>query len=143
MSSINFEECLYFASARLNRIVGKVSDSRFKQYGLSSTAAFILIALSQEDSLNPTQIAQQLSLDRSTITRFLDKLERDGYIVRQANGRQMDVQLTAQGLKLQPDLKREWAALNQAYLDQLGPDFEERLRQSMNDAFEKYQTQNK
>ena len=141
MSSINFEECLYFASGRLNRIVGKISDTRFKRYGLSSTAAFILMALSQEDSLNPTQIASQLSLDRSTITRFLDKLERDGFIRRQANGRQIDVQLTDKGQAMQPDLKREWAALNQAYLDQLGPEFEEHLRQALNTAFDKYQAE--
>lgn len=138
MTMINFQDCLYFSSARFNRVIGKISDTRFKQYGLSTTAAFILMALNETDVLNPTQIADQLSLDRSTITRFLDKLERDGYLQRSQQGRSINVTLTAKGKGLQPDLAREWSILNDEYIQQLGPKVEALLRETLNDAFEAY-----
>ena len=67
MAKINFDECLYFSSARVNRIVAKISDDQFNKLGLSSTAAFILMYLNTGDELNPSAIADELSLDRSTV----------------------------------------------------------------------------
>lgn len=139
MSKINFEECLYFSSARINRVIAKVSDQRFSTMGLSSTEAFILMYLDTGDELNPSSIADELSLDRSTVTRFLDKLENRNYIQRTHKGRQVLVTLTDDGMKLQKQLKKIWSDLNQAYIDMLGEDAEERLRTLLNDDFKKIQ----
>ncbi|PWG00361.1 MarR family winged helix-turn-helix transcriptional regulator [Levilactobacillus bambusae] len=135
MSNINFEDCLYFSSARFNRIVTQMSDQEFKRLGLSSTSAFILMALNADDVVSPSEIADQLYLDRSTITRFLDKLERDGYLTRTADGRRVHVQLTSAGKLLQPQLKIIWSALNEAYQQLLGKPSEERIRTLLNTTY--------
>ncbi|MYV05685.1 MarR family winged helix-turn-helix transcriptional regulator [Furfurilactobacillus milii] len=135
MSKINFDECLYFASARVNRIVAKISDDQFKKLGLSSTAAFILMYLDTGDAINPSAIADELSLDRSTVTRFLDKLQRQGYIERTSQGRSVTVALTKAGLNLQTDLKQMWSTLNDQYIELLGADGEQTLRTLLNTDF--------
>lgn len=137
MAKINFAECLYFSSGRFNRIIAQMSDREFKKLGLSSTAAFILMSLEDNDALNPSEIADQLSLDRSTITRFLDKLQRDGLIIRTSEGRKVTVVLTEQGTALQPQLKQLWSQLNEAYQRVLGVDVEERIRTELNAEFDK------
>lgn len=137
MNTINFAECLYFSSARFNRVIAQISDTQFKKVGLSSTAAFILMKLEEGDVLNPSQIADELSLDRSTITRFLDKLERDNLITRTSKGRSVQVQLSSAGRQLQPELKQIWSDLNKTYQTVLGKSFENELRKKLNQAFEK------
>ncbi|AEV96007.1 MarR family winged helix-turn-helix transcriptional regulator [Pediococcus claussenii] len=136
MNTINFSECLYFSSARFNRVIAQISDTQFKKIGLSSTAAFILMKLDEDDMLNPSQIADDLSLDRSTITRFLDKLERDEMITRTPKGRSVQVQLSSAGKRLQPKLKQIWFNLNKTYQTVLGKKFENELRENLNKAFE-------
>lgn len=136
MSGINFAECLYFASGRVNRIIAKVSDQQFNQLGLSSTAAFILMYLDSGSEINPSAIADELSLDRSTVTRFLDKLEHSNYIIRTVNGRSVIVTLTADGKALQPRLMRMWSDLNAKYQTILGEAGEQRLRELLNKDFE-------
>lgn len=136
MSQINFAECLYFSSARLNRMIAKISDDTFKKMGLSSTAAFILMGLEDGDVLYPSQLATELSLDRSTITRFLDKLQRDGLIERTMVGRSVEVRLSPAGRQLQPELMQTWSDLNKHYQDLFGVEEEATLRGHLNEQFE-------
>lgn len=136
MAKIKFDECLYFSAARVNRIVAKMSDQTFKRIGLSSTAAFILMYLGAEDQLNPSAIAEELSLDRSTVTRFLDKLETQGYLNRVSDGRTVNITLTQQGLETQDQLKKLWAQLNDQYQQALGVENEKQLRELLNQDFQ-------
>ncbi|GEK29272.1 MarR family winged helix-turn-helix transcriptional regulator [Furfurilactobacillus siliginis] len=136
MSEINFAECLYFSSGRINRIIAKISDQQFNQLGLSSTAAFMLMYLDSDTDINPSAIADELSLDRSTVTRFLDKLEHAGYITRTVNGRNVTVTLTDDGKALQPRLMTMWSDLNEHYQTILGKAGEQQLRELLNQDFE-------
>lgn len=136
MSKIDFADCLYFSSARFTRLIAKISDQQFKRVGLSPTAAFILMSLNDGDDVSPSQLADDLSLDRSTITRFLDKLEQRTLITRTANGRSVIVTLTIDGKQLQPTLKQLWADLNRSYQRLLTVGGEAQLRGLLNTAFE-------
>ena len=44
---------------------------------------FLLVAIFEEESLLPSQLAEKTALDRPTTTGLLDRLERDGWIERQ------------------------------------------------------------
>lgn len=116
-------------------MVIQMSDKAFAQVGLSPTAAFILMSLQDGDQVLPSQLAKDLFLDRSTITRFLDKLTTLELITRAQEGRHVKVTLTASGQALQPRLQQLWTALNQQYQQVFGVEGEQAVRQLLNEAF--------
>lgn len=135
MNQPKFSDCLYFASARLNRYIAKIGDTKFKQIGLSSSSAFVLMCIADNPAINPSEIADELYLDRSTITRFLDKLEVQGFITRVSDGRSVKINVTPMGHKLIPAIANVWDDLNQTYADLLGADTEKNFRATLNQHF--------
>ena len=79
-----FEECLYFNTNALARSVTKIWTAAYKEYDLSPPHAFLLRVVLAEPGLLPRELAERLKLSRSTITRFLDGLEKRGLLIRQA-----------------------------------------------------------
>lgn len=115
MTEINFTDSLYFASVRFTKILTKRCTQQFKRVALSPACAFILMSLNGDDTTTPTQLADILSVDQSTITRSLNQLEQRTLIKRENAGRHVVVSLTIDGRQLQPTLARLWTDLNRSY----------------------------
>jgi len=78
-----FERCLYFNTNHLARNIGKVWKEAFAELGLAPAHAYLLRLTIQQPGMVQKEIAEELRLEKSTITRFIDKMEYDGYLTRQ------------------------------------------------------------
>jgi len=78
-----FERCLYFNVNALSRTVNRIWTKAFKELGLSPSHAYLLRLVLEQPGLLQKDIAQQLKLEKSTVTRFLDVLQKKGYVRRQ------------------------------------------------------------
>lgn len=112
-------DCLFFSSAKLARVFGKIADDAFSKTGLSPSHALILYIVNQKGCIHPKEVGEQLYLTPSTITRFVDKLERKQLISRQTNGKNVYICTTAKGLLLQSEIIIAWNDLHARYEDVL------------------------
>jgi DNA-binding MarR family transcriptional regulator len=78
------QSCVCFNLRRGARAVTQYFDALFQAHGLRATQFTLLgaltIAAKQERALSLTQIAELMVMDRSTLTRNLQPLERDGLV---------------------------------------------------------------
>lgn len=73
-------------------------------WGLTYQQLLVLVVLWEQGSVTPSELAQALHLDRSTVSGLLKRMERDGLLVRERhadNQRSVHVALTeyASGLR--------------------------------------------
>lgn len=98
-----FEECLYFNSNALARTVSRIWTEAYRQFDLSPPHAFLLRVVLAKPGLLPRELAEELNLSRSTITRFLDSLESRDLLIRKAaekDGRELQVYPTKAAKKI-------------------------------------------
>lgn len=72
-----------------------------------------------------SELASQVGLHQSTMTRIVDRLERDGFVARERDAavkRVVGVALTAEGRTLYRQLDRECAAFTERLLDGIPAD---------------------
>ena len=73
--------CACFNLRRGAREVTRFYDSVLAPSGLTATRFTLLGAISQQGEISVTALARALGLDRTTLTRNLAHLERDGLVV--------------------------------------------------------------
>jgi len=97
-----FERCLFFNSNSLVRKLNRIWDEAYKQVGLSAPHAYMLRMVEAEPHLTQKEIAEQLQLEKSTITRFTNVLVDKGLMVKatQDDGRKNSLIATAKGKRL-------------------------------------------
>ncbi|HVJ71726.1 MAG TPA: MarR family transcriptional regulator [Sphingomicrobium sp.] len=106
---------LYGASMAVSRTYKPMLD----QLGLTYTQYLVISTLWEEDRLPISSIADRLSLESSTITPLVKRLEAAGTVTRERNPkdeRQVIVSLTAKGR----DLEKRTACLTQSLLERSG-----------------------
>ncbi len=94
--------------------------ARKRHYPLERAHYLLLGILQQQGNMNVGDLAQQLSLDKSTITRQLAAMERKALIVRSkspSDGRSVLIQATPKGTKLVTDMQKLRVARMQQMLD--------------------------
>lgn len=80
----------------------------FKQFGITYTQYLVLMLLWEHDNLIISDITDRLHLDTNTVTPLLQRMEKQGLIVRQksqSDSRQRIISLTAQGKTLEKKIK--------------------------------------
>ncbi len=118
-----FERCLYFNLNALTRKVNRVWESEFRQTGLSAPHAYVMRLVLSEPGIPQKQIAEQLHLDPSTVTRFVDALTDRQLVHRVTNDtdrRSAAVLPTEEGKRLQKKLEKIGAGLFQNMQASLG-----------------------
>ena len=106
---------LYAASIAVNRTYKPMLDD----LGLTYPQYLVLSTLWEQDGLPVSSIADRLSLESSTITPLVKRLETAGLLTRERNPkdeRQVIVSLTAKGRSL----KEKTACLTDALLERSG-----------------------
>lgn len=109
-----FEECLYFNSNAMARAVTRLWSEAYGRYGLSPSHAFLLRVVLAKPGLLPGELAEELDLSRSTVTRFLDSLEQRNFLIRKQtkeDGREFEVHPTSKAKAIQRDLNSTGAKL--------------------------------
>jgi len=81
-----FDHCLYFNLNKTTRLVNKIWDEAFAVASLSPAHGYLLLAVGKSEEAPSTQALRDvLQLDLSTVSRFVDALEKKMLIKRQAS----------------------------------------------------------
>ena len=99
-----FDKCIYFNLNALVRDLNKVWEEQFSETGLTPPLGYLLALILKSPGLSQKEVGAALNLDRSTITRFLESLEKEKLVRRETStkdGRVINVYPTkkAEGLK--------------------------------------------
>lgn len=81
-----FERCLYFNTNKLARRVNKLWNEAYAELDLAPAHAYLLRLVLSNPGITQKEIALELGLDKSTVTRFIDKMESEAYLQRLAQG---------------------------------------------------------
>lgn len=119
-----FDRCLYFNINHLAWVVNRKWDEAFKEYGLSSSHAYLLRVVLAQPGLTQREIGDVLLLDKSTITRFVNALEKKKLIKRtsqnSADAREQRIVPTPAALKVHKALEQSGQQLYEEMQRMLG-----------------------
>jgi DNA-binding MarR family transcriptional regulator len=101
--------------ARLNAV--------FAEHGLHSGQDLMLAALWQHDGVTQVELARRLEIEAPTVSRAVLRLERAGYVRREAGrGRARHIFLTDAGWALREPVERGWREADAELAGKLEPD---------------------
>ena len=94
-------------------------EERLKVHGITRATFAVLSAIFYDKKTTPVALASFIGIDGAAITRHLDRIERQGLILRErsvADRRSVNLKLTRKGSGLVPKLVAESKATNQKFL---------------------------
>jgi DNA-binding MarR family transcriptional regulator len=93
----------------MHRDAGAPFESR-GHLGLRTAQQTILVAISLMKTPTPTHLERRLSLDKSTVSRNVERMQRRGWVecVPGEDGRSHQLKLTAQGAQLLRESAAAW-----------------------------------
>lgn len=129
--------CLYFSTNSLARLITKLADEEFRVTGLSPAHAFVMMVVNEKPGILPGEISNRLQIAPSTVTRFIDQLEKKGLLKRESEGKAVKIFPLQEGMELQESIDSAWKALHGRYTNTLGDKYSDVLTQLINDAIKK------
>lgn len=90
------------------RLVTACYTPYFREYGITYPQYLVLMLLWERDNRIISEITERLRLETNTVTPLLQRMEKQGLIVRQkskADSRQRIVSLTGEGKRLEEGIK--------------------------------------
>lgn len=129
--------CLYFSLGAMSRQIQKIAEEEFRETGLSPSHAFVLMSVNARQEINPGEIAKELFLAPSTVTRLIEKLEALQLVQRENEGKYMKVITTSKGLEKDIRIRKAWENLFKRYTHTLGQSFSTKLTENLQEAFSK------
>jgi len=102
-----FDQCLYFNTTALARVLDREWTKAFKPFGLTPPQGFMLRAVLQQPGLLQGELAQALVIQRPTATRALDGLQKLDLIERRpsaGDGRELEIHPTRAARRIEADL---------------------------------------
>jgi DNA-binding MarR family transcriptional regulator len=123
MMSRMFDRCLYFNVNTLARIVNKKWAEGFEQFKLSPAHGYMLRVVLSNPGISQRQLADELRLEKSTITRFVDSLQKQKFVLRKkisSDAREQSIFPTAKAKKIHAALEELGENLYQAMASNIG-----------------------
>ncbi len=111
-----------FRLSRLNRMM---IGGALRELGLAPGQELLLMQLWDRDGCSQSDLVDRLGLDPSTVTKMLQRLERDGRVCRSRSGddgRVTIVSLTEAGRGLRCEVTRLWSDLERETVRSLSDD---------------------
>jgi DNA-binding MarR family transcriptional regulator len=114
--------CACFNFRKASRAVTQLFDSALQPGGLRSTQFVILVAVGADGTARLPELARALNVDRSTLTRNLQPLARNGLLkVREGRSeRASSVRLTPKGERALVASIPLWEKAQNTFVDRLG-----------------------
>ena len=72
--------CLSTRIRQLNRIITRVYDDAMRPLGITASQFTLLTQLAQQDGITAVEIGHTLDIEKSTLSRNLKRLLKDGHI---------------------------------------------------------------
>ncbi len=121
------ENCLFFNTNALSRHLLKIADKEFKPLNLSPAHASLMLLLFDNPGISPKKLSQNLNLTPSTITRFLDALQKKKLVLRKSKGKSAMISASSKGLQMKRQIAVAYKNLYLKYTKILGSDFANQL----------------
>jgi DNA-binding MarR family transcriptional regulator len=121
-SSVKPHGCTNLKLRQLDRVVTRHYDAYLSAAGLKNTQYSLLSHVAALGPIRPSDLAQRMGLDASTLTRNVQPLVSQGWL-RLGPGddaRSRLVEVTKEGLAKRSEAKREWKRAQLALNAQLG-----------------------
>lgn len=118
-----FDRCLYFNLNALTRVINRKWADAFEKHDLSAAHGYALRVILGKPGIKPRELAEELRLEKSTITRFIDTLQRKGFVVRKHcnnDGREQNIFPTEKAQKAQAPLEELGESLYQEMISIFG-----------------------
>jgi DNA-binding MarR family transcriptional regulator len=109
----DFMQCLVLNTRMAARAVTRRADRKLRPFGVTAAQFNILGALLLQSGRSVTEMANSLAMDRTTLSRNLDVLERKGLVKAVAPGESDHANtrlsaLSEEGRKLVDEILPEW-----------------------------------
>ncbi len=116
------ENCVCFNLRRVTRVMTQFYDAELRRHGIRTTQGTILASLIARESWTMAELSDSLGLDRTTLVRNLQPLQRDGLVKADGAGRgcRVELSITAKGRKLIEKLAPAWRSAQSAAVRTLG-----------------------
>ncbi len=104
---MELEQCFNFVLTKAQQVVHHIFKIELAPYGVTPGQYAVLKCLWDQNGQTATQLASRLSLDGSTMTGILDRMELKGFITKQPDvkdRRALHVLLTEKGRSLEGPL---------------------------------------
>jgi DNA-binding MarR family transcriptional regulator len=115
-------ECIAYRVRLLNRVITSIYDRALKPLGLKVNQANILTMLSIADHASSSDIARVLLMEKSTVSRTVDRMRKNGWIdiADKDDGLSQQITVTAIGRKLLAAAHVEWKKAQKQTAELLG-----------------------
>ncbi len=96
------EECIGVRVRLLNRVITSLYDDAFRPLGITANQISILISMVRKGFDTPGGIGQFLQMEKSTLSRNLDRMRKSGWIeiLPGEDGRSQRLRITPKGNKV-------------------------------------------
>jgi DNA-binding MarR family transcriptional regulator len=116
LAQVMEQDCIAFRVRALNRVITNLYDAALAPFNLTVNQATMLIMLALVGEATPGRIGQVLIMEKSTISRNLDRMKKQGWVA--STGRA--VQVTPAGRTLLAAFHPSWEAAQQQAAELLG-----------------------
>lgn len=125
--------CNALAIRQAARYVTQVYDRHLGEAGLTSSQFSVLAAIAQATEPTMAALADWLVMDRTTLVRALQPMQRDGLVMSKAvpDSRAAELQLTPRGQALIKAAHPHWQAAQQEIDDKFGAVRAQALREAL------------
>lgn len=116
--------CTYFNVRKAGRLLGEVYDAELRPFGIVGTQFSVLVAIALMEGATVGELASAIGADRTTMTRALGPLERDGWIAssRGEDRRERRARLTDGGRRRLPGAMAAWERAQARVVEAMGED---------------------
>ncbi len=121
--------CACFRARNMARAITGLYDEALEASGLRTTQLAILAAIRSHGAVNMQELATELGLDPSTMTRTMQPMEREGFVASEAgeDRRVRELALTPKGHRKLAEAGQLWDRAQQRLRDKIGSERFERL----------------
>jgi len=115
-------DCIAYRVRVLNRVITNLYDAVLKPFGITVNQTTILAMLTLVSEARPGKIGKELHMEKSTVSRNLERMRKNGWIAVAAgdSGTARVVTVTPAGRGLLADLYPEWEKAQAAAARLLG-----------------------
>ncbi len=95
-------ECLAVRVRMLNRTITAIYDDALRPLGLTAGQLNTLVVIAKRGPLSPGEVARRLNMEKSTVSRNIERMRNNGWLTVTAaeSGRKQQLALTRQGKTL-------------------------------------------
>lgn len=115
-------DCIAYRVRVLNRVITNLYDTVLKPFGITVNQTTILARLTLVSKARPGAIGKALRMEKSTVSRNLERMRKNGWIEVAAgdSGTARVITVTPAGRRLLADLYPEWEKAQAAAARLLG-----------------------